>query len=338
MTDQKTTASPAPKELGAGRKGREQIGGAQLRFVVRYGVFAVYLLMVVAFSILRPEAFLQFGTVRSILVDASVLGTVAAALTIVLAIGEFDLSFGNIAGLAAAVTVYCMTVFGFPVPVAILAALLVGCLAGLANGVTVAYGRVPALIATLAVGSMALGLERAIWKDDTIYAGIPGSYMTITEYKVLGLPMIVYLSIGMVVAFSLIASFTVFGRRIYAVGGSDEAARIAGIRTKRVRVAAFMVMGIVAAVAGVLLSSLAASYYPRSGSGLLLPAFAACFLGWSAAGASRFYPAFTYFGVIFMGTLSTGLIMIHVPTWVNDLVQGAVLVFAVLVARTARVK
>ncbi len=309
-----------------------------MQFLLRYGVFAVFVLMLVIFSVLRPGAFLQIDTLRAILVDAAVLGVVASALTLVLAIGEFDLSFGSVAGVAGAVAVYSMYMLGLPVPVAILLALAAGLFAGCVSGWIVAHGKVPALIATLAVGSMALGLERAVMNDNTIYDGIPTGYIALTETSVAGLPLIVIISILVVVALSLISSFTVLGRRIYAIGGSEEAARIAGIRTKQVRWLTFILMGGTAAFAGVLLTSQAGSYYPNSGVGLLLPAFAACFLGWSAAGANRFYPAYTYFGVLFMGTLSTGLIMIQVPSWVDNFVQGAVLASAVLVARAARTR
>lgn len=335
MSMERIADTPAPHP-GAGGVGVRQIAGPLMQFLLRYGVFAVFVVMVVIFSVLRPGVFLQIDTLRAILVGAAVLGVVASALTLVLAIGEFDLSFGSVSGIAGAIAVYAMYKLGLGVPIAILLALAAGLVAGAVNGWIVAYGKVPALIATLAVGSMALGLERAIMNDNTIYDGIPSSYIALTETSFAGLPMIVIISILTVVALSLIASFTVFGRRIYAVGGSEEAARIAGIRTRQVRWLTFLVMGLVSAFAGVLLTSQAGSYYPNSGVGLLLPAFAACFLGWSAAGANRFYPAYTYFGVLFMGTLSTGLIMIQVPSWVDNFVQGAVLVSAVLVARAAR--
>lgn len=336
MSVQKTAEAAAPTSAAAEGNGRT--AASPFTFLVRYGVFAVFVVMLVVFATLKPQAFLQLGTLRAILVDAAVLGVVAAALTPVLAIGEFDLSFGNVAGLAGAVAVYAMYTLGIDFSVAILAAILVGVAAGACNGIVVSYGRVPALIATLAVGSMALGLERSIMNDNTVYDGIPAAYVALTEMTFLGMPSIVVISLLVVAALSFVSSFTVFGRRVYAIGGSDEAARIAGIRTNRVRFTTFVVMGVAAALAGVLLTSQAASYYPRSGVGLLLPAFAACFLGWSAAGANRFYPAYTYFGVLFMGTLSTGLIMLQVPSWVDDLVQGAVLVSAVLVARAARAK
>jgi len=335
MSTDSTTidASPSADAGGAG-SGQQRKRGLHLLF--RYGVFAVYVIMFAVFSILKPGAFLQVDTMKSILSTAAILAVVAAALTLVLAVGEFDLSFGSVAGISGAVAIYSMTSMHLPIVVAIVAAIVVGVIAGALNGTVVAYGKVPALIATLAVGSVALGLERAIFRDNTVYDGIPESYASITGQSIAGIASIVWISILAAIAISLVASFTVFGRRIYATGGSDEAARIAGIRTRRVRVLTFVFMGALAAVAGILLTSQAASYYPNSGSGLLLPAYAACFLGWSAAGADRFYPAYTYFGVLFIGTLSSGLIILQVPSWVTDLVQGLVLVSAVLLARAAK--
>lgn len=333
-TDQSTATTVAtPADATA----RPQGGGkSSLRTMLRYGVFAVFVGMLLTFSILKPAVFLQMDTLRAILVDAAVLGIVAAALTLVLAVGEFDLSFGNVAGVAGAVAVYTVATLDLGVIPAILVAVAVGLLTGAANGLIVAYGKVPALIATLAVGSMVIGLERALMKDETVYEGIPNSYAALTSNEIFGLPWIVIISFIVVIVLSIVASFTVFGRRIYASGGSEEAARIAGIRTLKVRLLTFVVMGAVAAFAGILLTSQSASYYPSSGVSLLLPAYAACFLGWSAAGANRFYPGYTYFGVIFMATLTTGLIILQVPSWVTDFVQGAVLVAAVLIARAAR--
>jgi len=304
--------------------------------MLRYGVFGVFVIMIATFGVLRTQDFLQLDTLKEILVNASVLAVVASGLTLVLAIGEFDLSFGSVAGFAGAVVVYMMYKAGLPLVPALAVALVAGLVAGLANGVIVAYGKVPALIATLAVGSVAEGVERWIFNDETIYEGIPHSFLSITNTSVFGFQMIVPISIVVVIALCLICSFTTFGRRVFATGGSEEAARIAGIRTRRVRTVTFILMGLGAGIAGILLMSQASSYYPNSGTGLLLPAYAACFLGWSAAGADRFYPAYTYFGVLFIGTLSTGLIMLQVASWVTDVVQGVVLVSAVLVARAAR--
>ncbi|MFA4928661.1 MAG: ABC transporter permease [Patulibacter sp.] len=304
--------------------------------VLRYAVFGAFVLMVAVFVALRPDEFAQISTLRSILDDAAVLAVAAAGLTVILAVGEFDLSFGSIAGFAGAVAVYAMVTLGIPIVPALLLAVVAALLAGGVNGGLVAYGRVPALIGTLAVGSVVLGLERALMDDKTVYDGIPRGFLTITESELLGLPLTVYISLVVVAAVGAFLSFTVPGRRIYATGSGEDAARISGIRTKRVRMMAFAIGALCAAIAGVLLMSRGASYYPSAGVGLLLPAYSACFLGWSAASSGRFHPVYTYFGVIFMGTMATGLIMLQVASWVTDLVQGLVLGIAVLVARSVR--
>lgn len=322
-------ADPSAAPPGAARRR----AGLEL---LRFGVFGVFVLMIVLFGILRTDEFLQWSTARSILNDAAVLAVVASGLTVVLAIGEFDLSFGNVAGFAGAIAVYAMANSGAGWVLAVVVALLAGLAAGAVSGLLVAYGRVPALIGTLAVGSAAIGLERALMDDKTVYDGISTGFLDLTSSRLLGLPLAVWISIAVVIAFSLVMSFTVYGRRVYAVGGSEEAARIAGIRTRRIRVAAFMLVGLGAALAGVMLMSRSASYYPNAGTGLLLPAYAACFLGWSASSGGRFHPAFTYFGVLFMGVLTTGLVMLQVESWVTDLVQGLVLAAAVLVAASMR--
>lgn len=301
---------------------------------LRYAVFAAFLVMVAVFVALRPDEFAQLSTIRAILDDAAVLAVAAAGLTVVLAVGEFDLSFGSVAGFAGAIAVYAMVTLDVPVVPAIGIALVAGVLAGGLNGGLVAYGRVPALIGTLAVGSVVLGLERALMDDRTVYDGIPRGFLAITERELLGLPLTIYVSLAVVAAVGVLLSFTVAGRRIYATGSGEDAARISGIRTRRVRLLAFAVGALCAAIAGVLLMSRGASYYPNAGSGLLLQAYSACFLGWSAAASGRFHPVHTYFGVLFIGTLSTGLIMLQVASWVTDLVHGLVLGVAVLVARS----
>lgn len=311
-------------------------GAAALGTVLRFAVFAAFLVMVGVFVVLRPEEFAQISTVRSILDDAAVLAVAASGLTVVLAVGEFDLSFGSIAGFAGAVAVYAMVTLDVPIVAALLLALVAGLLAGGVNGALVAYGNVPALIGTLAVGSVVLGAERALMNDKTVYDGIPAGFLSITESELLGLPLTIWISLVVVAVVGVFLSFTVPGRRIYQTGSGEQAARISGIRTRRVRLMAFAIGAACAAIAGVLLMSRGASYYPNAGVGLLLPAYSACFLGWSAASSGRFHPVHTYFGVIFMGTMATGLIMLQVASWVTDLVQGLVLGLAVLVARSVR--
>ena len=300
---------------------------------LRYGVFVVFVLMILVFGLLRPDSFLQTSTFWSLLENAAILAVVASGLSVVLAAGEFDLSFGSVASLGGAVAVFSMSSHDAGAVEAIIVALLVGLVWGSFIGLLVAYGRVPALIGTLAAGTIALGVERAMMDDKTVYEGITKGYVNIAFGNWIFIPSVVLISILVVLAVGLLMSFTAFGRWIYAIGGNEEAERIAGIRTRRTRLLAFALVAVCAGIAGILLTARAGSYYPSAGTGLLLPAYAACFLGWSASPGGRFHPIYTYFGVLFMGVLSTGLIMLQVPSYVDDLVQGVVLATAVLIAR-----
>lgn len=296
-------------------------------------VILVFLVLVLTFSVVLPGRFPTFTNVRDILVDAVVLSTLAAGLTVVLALGEFDLSFAAVVGLSGAVAVDAMHSLHQGAVVAVLCALGVGAGVGVANGLIVGYGRVPAFIGTLAMSSLATGAEEALMNDNTVYQGITHTYLGLTTAQVGAVPIEIFYGAVVVTIVWIVMSFTVFGRRTYAVGNNEEAARIAGIRTKRVKLAAFVVLGICGGIAGVLVTSQGASYYANSGAPFLLPAYGAAFLGMSAIGGRRFHPVATAFGVIFTGVLATGLTMLNAPPASTALSEGAVLAVAVLIVR-----
>lgn len=327
--------APLPKatERTAGDRPRMPIIGLLLRALRQAGVVIAFVAMIATFSASRPDIFPTFDNARAILDQAAVLGIVAAGLTVVLVIGEFDLSFAATVGLSGAAGVLVMRDLGQGALVAALVAVGVGALIGVVNGLIVAYGRVPAFIGTLAVASAVTGVERAFTNDRAIYEGVSQSYTALTRTRVGGLTLSIIISILVVGLVWLLLSMTVFGRRAYAVGGGKQAARLAGVRVERVVLFSFVVLGICAALAGIVVTSRAGSTFPNSGAGLLLPAYAAAFLGASAMRTRRFHPVGTYFGVIFMGSLATGLIILSYPSWTTDLIQGAVLGAAVLVAR-----
>jgi ribose transport system permease protein len=317
--DDQTAAEPARARL--------------IRKLRELGVIAVFIAMVAYFSLARPESFPTSGNLRNILVGAVVLSVLAGGLTVVLALGEFDLSFAAVVGLSGAISIIIMRDLHAPAAVAVIGAMACGGAVGLVNGLIVGYGRVPAFIGTLAVSSVAAGLEEALMHSNTVYEGITKGYLSIASKEVAGIPLeIVYGAIVIVVLWVILA-FTTFGRRVYATGDNEEAARVAGVRTKRVKLMAFVVLGVCAGLAGVLVTSEGGSYFPNSGSPFLLPAYAAAFLGLTAIGGRRFHPVATAFGVIFTAVLSTGLTIMNAPPAATSLSQGAVLGFAVLLGR-----
>ncbi len=327
---------PPASLSGPGPRRADAVNGATrtaLRYLRRGGVAIVFVAMIVAFSVAQPDHFPTFNNTRSILFSAVALGILSVGLTVVLAIGQFDLSIGAVVGISGACAVLSMVNLHASTPLAILIGVLAGGTVGLFNGLIVAYGRVPAFIGTLAIGAMATGIERGLTLDNTIYQGVHDSYAALTRARFLSIPASVIIWVGALIVIWALLDLTVFGRRIHAIGANEEAARLAGVRTARVKLMAFVVLGLCGGLTGVIVTAQAFSYYPNSGTPLLLPAYAAAFLGSSVIGGARFHPVATVFGVLFTSILQTGLIMVDFPSWSTDLLQGVVLAFAVLLAR-----
>jgi ribose/xylose/arabinose/galactoside ABC-type transport system permease subunit len=287
-----------------------------------------FLAAIVFFAVAKPDSFLTLDNARAILDDTSVLVVLAVGVTAVLVIGEFDLSVGFVVGLAAAAGIGTMAFRGWPVWAAIAITLAAGGIAGLANGVAVAYVRIPSFVATLAIGSIAAAVELAITKT-SIFEGIPPSYLDIALTRVGTIPLRAIIAAAVVLLFLVVLRATVFGRHASSIGDNPVAAVLAGVSVARVRVAAFVLAGLTAGLAAVLVTSSAGSYYPNLGTGYLLPAYAAAFLGLSLGSGLRFNVLGSYIGVLLLGTVTTGLTMMDQPSWVAALVQGIVLIVAV---------
>jgi ribose transport system permease protein len=294
----------------------------------RWSLVIAFLAAFTFFAAARPETFLTWDNARAILDDTSVLCVLAVGITAVLVVGEFDLSIGFVVGLAAAAGVAAMAFHGWPIWLAVIIALGTGAAAGIANGIAVAFVGIPSFVATLAIGSIAAAIELAITKT-SIFEGIPESYLELALTRVATIPLRAIIALGVVLLFLVILRATVFGRHAGAVGDNPAAALLAGVPVQRVRIAAFVLAGLTAGLAAVLVTSSAGSYYPNLGTGYLLPAYAAAFLGLSMGGGLRFNVLGSYLGVLLLGMVSTGLTMMNQPSWVAALVQGIVLIAAV---------
>jgi ribose transport system permease protein len=320
--------APAPVwPLGALRwlvRSRLLLGGVLLAGLVGY------------FAIRLPGDFVATGNLRSVIDQQAALLILALGVTLVLLIGEFDLSFSATIGLAGACSILMMSSHGLATGLAVLLALLVGLAIGVGNGLAVTYGRAPAFIATLAIGFMATGVERLLTDDKTISEGVPNAYLQLTLKQYLGFPLSTWGALLLVVVFAVVMSFTTYGRRIRATGMNPTAVTLAGIPVQLVRITAFAILGMLAGLVGVILTSQGASYFPNSGTGLLLPPYSAVFLGAAIVGRGRFSPLGTLYGVAFIALLERGLVMLDQPSAVIQLIEGGVLVAAVILARQER--
>jgi ribose transport system permease protein len=306
--------------------------GAPPRARRQYGVVIGLVALLVAFSIAHPETFLTWSNATSILSESAILAILAVGLTVPLAAGDFDLSIAAVASLSGMLTAVLVSDDGWAIVPTLAACLATGLLVGVINGTLVAYVKINAFVATLAMMSVLEGLSIGI-AGETYRGALPSSLTSIGRTELLGLPIVVYLAgvIALILWFVLRA--TQFGRYVYSTGSSEIASRVAGVDTSRVRLRAFCISGVLAALAGTMMVARSGSAYPEGAEGLLLPAYAAAFVGSSVLSDNRFHIGGTIVGVILLQAGQDGLIMSNFPQWLTDVFNGAVLAFAVGLSR-----
>src|SRR4051794_40935728 len=181
---------------GAGSHDRTSASGRERleALLARYGVIFAFIAVIIVFSIARPHTFPTGANVKSILTSAAPSLVIAAGLTVVLVMGDFDLSFGAMIGLAAGAAIILLTKSGVGWPVAVLIALALGVAAGMANGYLIAYLGGPSFIITLAMGTVLTGVEFAITDQKTVFGGIPASYSNIGQHEILGLNNMIWIA------------------------------------------------------------------------------------------------------------------------------------------------
>jgi ribose transport system permease protein len=331
---------PAPRGGAGARVGARgalaSAGAFALDVLGRYGAFIAFAVTVLVFSLVNGEKFWGWGNWKDMLAGAAVPAIVACGLTVVLVMNDFDLSFGAMIGFGGSVAVILVANHGAAWPLALLAAIGIGVVVGAVNGVLVAYAGGPSFIITLATATIIGGLEISQTHSQTIYQGIPSSFVQLGQGVLWGLKYPVYIALGVGLLLWLLLSQTEWGRYMTAVGGNPEAARLTGVRTRFLRLVGFVIAAACASLAGVLLQAAAASSYPNSGVGYLLRVFAAVFLGAAMSPSNAFNIPGTLVGVLFLQVIDVGLIQLNLEDWVPDVVTGSVLVFAVLLSRLGR--
>lgn len=301
--------------------------------MARYGTFLGFVGIVALFSVLRPDAFLSPTNLRNVLEQVAILGIVTATMTIVMVAGDFDLSVGSLASLAGVVAA-TLLLNGVPSAATVLMTVGLGAMAGALNGVLVAYLGLSAFVTTLATMTAFRGL--ALWYTDgaTLF-GLPEGFLALGQGRIGAVPVPVLVMAGALALSWAVLTHTTTGRRWYAVGGNPEAAFLSGVNVKRMRLAAFVISGAGAALAGVVLTSRLASAHPLAGEPFMLASIAAVFLGMTMFKEGQPNVAGSTVGVLILGVLSNGLNILQVNTYIQDVLTGLIIVGAVLVSRLA---
>ncbi len=323
------TAAPAPGKASPARIA----GGLDWSAIAaRYGTVAAALVIFAAFA-LASDRFVSVNNISNILVQISVLMIISSGLTFAVASGEFDLSVGQVASLSGVLVAGLMIWTGLPVAVAILLALLAGVVIGVVNGLLVTRLRIPSLIATLAMGPIALGLNYAYTKGDSIYATMPKSFYYIATGKVFGIvPVPVIIALLVVGIFYVLLNKTRLGRGVVATGANIQAARLSGIRVNSCRLTALALSGLGAAMGGVMLTARLGTGQSGAGDAYLLDSLTAVFLGMTAFKPGRATVQGTLVGVVIIGMLDNGLNLLGAPFYLQNEVRGLVMIAAVSLA------
>lgn len=312
-----------------------QMFGDQLtKLIIQYAIWGLILVVVILFSFGSP-AFLTGETLRNILVQATISVIVASGLTLVIAAGNWDLSFGSVAGLAGMMASWVMgqTLLeaggdGNLLP-ALAVGLGIGLLCGALNGVLIAYLGFNDLLTTLATSAVFLGLTWIPSDGYKIYKGLGDGYRYLYSGKVGEFPFVIILTVVIVGLIYLLLHRAAAGRRIYATGGNATAARYSGVRIPRIRFLVFALAGVLAAVGGILTTSQQVGAWVLLGQPFLQRDFAAVFLGWALVGKPSILG--TVIGAIFLATLRIGLILVDVPYHYSDVTVGVVLLAAIAI-------
>lgn len=318
-----------------------------IRALQSYGTLIGFGTIVAVFAILLPQTFLTAQNLINISQQISMLAVVAFAMTIVMVMTDYDLSVGSMASLAGIVAA-ALFAAGYALPVGIAAALLTGIVGGMVNGVLVSVLGILPFVATLGTLTVFSGAAFYIAGGKTFYGqDIPKSFsdfargglaldgMGLASVK---LPFLTLTAVAVLALVWVVLEQTAYGRKLYAIGGNREAAHLAGIKVRSLRLSAFALTGFGAATGGLMYASRVASANPTQGSGLMLDAIAAVFLGMTMSREGEPRVLATLVGVMILGILDNGLTQLRIDSYIRDMLVGTIIIIAVAIPSVTKLR
>jgi len=298
----------------------------KFKFSFNMALFVIWVLIFVVISIKAP-AFLKSKYIINVMLRNIIeIGMVALPMTLIIITGGIDLSVGNIMVLS------CM--FGgmvapsFGALGAIIATLLVGALCGLLNGVIIAKVKISAMVTTLATMFLFLGLARGFSKGESVYSYGFSEFMGTTS--IMGIPLQIFLYIIMAILFVILLSKTGFGRKLYSIGLNDHATRYAGIHTEKLIITIYVLCGVMCALAGFIWLGRFSSIKYDAGVNFNLKVITVVVLGGTSINGGIGDMKGTILGTLIVATLNSGLTVLNIPIDAQTIVQGSVLIIALI--------
>ena len=316
-----------------------------LKHVRQSGTLIGLLGIALFFAVQLPDTFLTARNLLNVSQQISMLAVTAFTMTIVMVMGDFDLSVGSTASLAGIMAAVLFAA-GWPVWVGVTAALAIGVVGGILNGALVAYLGILPFIATLGTLTVFSGTAFLVSDGKTIFGrDIPQSFADFAKSglplgslgdKPVILPWLTVLALAIMGVVFVVLELSTYGRRLYAIGGNAEAARLAGVRVTWLRLTAYGFTGVGAAVAGLMYASRVASANPTQGEGLMLNAIAAVFLGMTVTRHGQPRVVASVLGVLVLGIMDNGLTQLQVDSYVREVLVGLIILLAVSISALGR--
>ncbi len=334
-------SSPASAAVAA-RSAPRRLRARELasRVAGRYSLVLVFAAIVIACTIANPDVFPTAQNAKTIASTNAVICLLALAAMLPLVVGKFDISVGFQLGLAQGLCAGFIIKHGMPAGAAIAIVVAVGAAVGAVNGLLVAYLRLDSFIVTLGVGILVLGVNEAYTKDLQITGAVPHGFAEAGRGTLGGVPLAFLYVLIVAGVLWVMLEYTSWGRKAFATGGSERAALLAGVDTRRVTLQCFVATGVICALAGVLSVMMLGGSSPVVGLSSLLPAFAGAFLGATAIRPGRYNAIGTVLAVYLLAAGITGLQQLGVAFYVQEFFNGGALLIAVatsvLIARRRR--
>jgi ribose transport system permease protein len=295
----------------------------------RMSVLGILLLICVVFALGSSE-FLTASNLLNVALQTSIIAIVAIGMTFVIFTAGIDLSVGSLMALSGAIAAGIAVRQGMDTYLSISIALGVGLFLGAVNGLMVVKGGIPPFVATLSMLAIARGLT-LVYTEGRPIAGLDERFIYWGTGQVLGIPLPVIIMIIIAVVAHIITRYTPFGLHVYSTGGNEETTRLAGISPDRIKLAVYMISGILAALGGILLTARLWSAQPNAAVGWELDAIAAPVLGGTSLFGGVGSIGGTVIGAFIIGVLSNGLNLMGVPSYYQQVIKGLVLILAVTV-------
>lgn len=285
---------------------------------------------------LISDNFFTLGNMLNLLRQVSVNALIAFGMTFVILTAGIDLSVGSTLALGSALTAGLLTSGMDPI-LAVFIGLLIGFILGAINGLIITKGKVAPFIATLATMTIYRGAT-LVYTDGMPITGLSDSFAfeMIGKGYLFGIPFPVIIMVVVFIILYFVQRKTVFGRQVYAVGGNEEAAKLSGIKTDRVKLWVYSITGMLAVLAGIIISSRLDSVQPTAGTSYELDAIAAVVIGGTSLAGGRGRIVGTLVGALIIGVISNGLNLLNVSSFYQQIVKGAIILVAVLFDRSQK--